>query len=96
MACNEGDYDSHRDHDRHAQGPVLQTPQLPRAANLMWESDCGMLPVVDASLKLIGILSLNDGALAAGEGASVRDRDVVDALQGICAHHPRGTDQASA
>lgn len=54
------------------------------------------LPVVDANRKLIGILSLNDIALAAGDNKSVRDRDVVDALQGICAHRPKGTDQAAA
>jgi CBS domain-containing protein len=54
------------------------------------------LPVVDMNRKLIGILSLNDIVLAAGESGPVRDRDVVGALQGICAHRPRGTDQAAA
>jgi CBS domain-containing protein len=54
------------------------------------------LPVVDADRRLIGILSLNDIVLAAGESGPVKDRDVVDTLQGICAHRPRGTDQAAA
>jgi len=54
------------------------------------------LPVVDVDRKLIGILSLNDIVLAAGESGSVKDRDVVAALQGICAHPPRDTDQAAA
>jgi len=54
------------------------------------------LPVVDANRTLVGILSLNDIVLAAGDHKAVRDRDVVDALQGICAHHHGSTDQAAA
>ena len=54
------------------------------------------LPVVDTNGKLIGILSLNDIALAAGDNEPVRDRDVVDALQRICAHRGGASDQAAA
>jgi CBS domain-containing protein len=43
------------------------------------------LPVVDANRTLIGIISLSDIALAAGDSRPVRDRDVVAALQRICA-----------
>jgi CBS domain-containing protein len=53
------------------------------------------LPAVDANRKLIGILSLNDIVLTAGDNKPVRDRDVMDALRSICAHR-RSTDQAAA
>jgi CBS domain-containing protein len=54
------------------------------------------LPVVDANRTLIGILSLNDIVLAAGDNKPVRDRDVVDGLQGICAHRHGSTADAAA
>jgi CBS domain-containing protein len=54
------------------------------------------LPVVDANRTLIGILSLNDIVRAAGGHKPVRDRDVVDALKDICAHHHGSTDQTAA
>jgi CBS domain-containing protein len=47
------------------------------------------LPVVGFGNSLLGVLSLNDILLAAGEGSSVQPRDVVETLQVICGqHHP--------
>ena len=82
--------------------PETCTPDttLAAAAKLMWttmkNTRVRRLPVVGANRTLIGILSLNDIVLAAGDNKPVRDRDVVDALQGICAHHHGSTDQAAA
>jgi CBS domain-containing protein len=45
------------------------------------------LPVVGFGNSLLGVLSLNDILLAAGEGSSVQPRDVVETLQAICGHH---------
>jgi CBS domain-containing protein len=66
------------------------------ALSTMKEARVRRLPVVDPSRKLIGILSLNDIVLAAGDSKPVRDRDVMDALRSICAHRRRSTDQAAA
>jgi CBS domain-containing protein len=62
----------------------------------MKEARVRRLPIVDANRKLVGIISLNDIALAAGDNKPVRDRDVVDALQSICAHCRKSTDRAAA
>jgi CBS domain-containing protein len=45
------------------------------------------LPVVDAAGTLLGVISINDVLLAAGANKPVRNEDVVDTLQAICAHH---------
>jgi CBS domain-containing protein len=45
------------------------------------------LPVVGFGTSLLGVLSLNDILLAAGEGSSVQPRDVIETLQAICGHH---------
>ena len=52
------------------------------------------LPVVDAEGRLLGIVSINDIVLAAGRRKPVRNEDVVDALQAICAPHRHDTDNA--
>ena len=54
------------------------------------------LPVVDAEGRLLGIVSINDIVLAAGRGKPVRNEDVVDALQAICAPHRHDADDAAA
>ena len=54
------------------------------------------LPVIDADRKLVGIVSINDIVLAAGRRKAVRNEDVVDALQAICAPHRHDTDDAAA
>ncbi len=38
---------------------------LNRAAQLMWENDCGSVPIVDSELKVIGMLTDRDICMAA-------------------------------
>lgn len=45
------------------------------------------LPVVGFGGTVLGIISMNDILLAAGPNKPVRNEEVVDTLQGICAHH---------
>jgi CBS domain-containing protein len=45
------------------------------------------LPVVGFGNTVVGILSLNDILLAAGADKTVRNEQVVETLQAICAHH---------
>jgi CBS domain-containing protein len=45
------------------------------------------LPVVGFAGTVLGIVSMNDILLAAGPSKPVRDDEVVDTLQAICAHH---------
>lgn len=45
------------------------------------------LPVEGFSGSILGIVSMNDILLAAGAGKAIRSDEVVDTLQGICAHH---------
>jgi len=45
------------------------------------------LPVVGFGGIVLGIVSMNDILLAAGSGKAVRNDEVVDTLQAICAHH---------
>jgi CBS domain-containing protein len=42
-----------------------QHDSLNRAAQLMWENDCGAIPVVDSDLKVIGMLTDRDICMAA-------------------------------
>jgi CBS domain-containing protein len=70
--------------------------EVEAALSTMKEACVRRLPVVDLNRRLIGILSLNDIVVAAGDNKPVRDRDVMEALQRICAHRVRSTDQAAA
>ena len=45
------------------------------------------LPVVGFGGIVLGIVSMNDILLAAGSGKAVRNDEVVDTFQAICAHH---------
>ena len=45
------------------------------------------LPVEGFGGTVLGVISLNDIALAAGAKKPVREADVVNTLQAICAHH---------
>jgi CBS domain-containing protein len=45
------------------------------------------LPVEGFSGTVLGIVSMNDILLAAGTSGEVRNDEVVDVLQAICAHH---------
>jgi CBS domain-containing protein len=45
------------------------------------------LPVEGVGGAVLGVISMNDILLAAGAQAPVRDEEVLDAFQTICAHH---------
>ena len=45
------------------------------------------LPVVGFGGTVLGIVSMNDIVLAAGEGGELTSEDVLDAFKAICAHH---------
>ena len=63
--------------------PRVTTPDatLAQAAKVMWESDCGMLPVIDTARKVIGVISDRDIALAlAVRGSKVHDAKVKEAM----------------
>jgi len=57
------------------------------ALGTMKERRVRRLPVV-AEGSLVGIISLNDLALAAGAGKPVQNEEIVDTLKAICAHRP--------
>jgi CBS domain-containing protein len=57
------------------------------ALAIMKQARVRRLPVVGFGETVLGILSMNDILLAAGADKGVSSEDVVDALQGICAHH---------
>lgn len=59
---------------------------LNRAAQLMWENDCGAVPVVDSDLKVIGMLTDRDICMAAyTQGVALADASVGSAMSGnIC------------
>jgi CBS domain-containing protein len=47
---------------------------LSQAARLMWENDCGSIPVVDADDRLVGILTDRDACMSAYfQGRSLRE-----------------------
>jgi CBS domain-containing protein len=50
-----------------ATDPKTCTPEdtLHRAAQTMWENDCGFLPVVDAKGRLVGVITDRDVCMAA-------------------------------
>ena len=54
------------------------------AEELMGSKQIRRLPVVDKSGKLVGILSVNDLALAAGEERAVKSDEVAATLASIC------------
>ena len=57
------------------------------ALETMKERRVRRLPVVGFGGTVIGIVSMNDLALAAGARKPVRETEVVNTLQAICAHH---------
>lgn len=63
--------------------PRVTTPDstLAQAAKVMWESDCGMLPVVDPARKVLGVISDRDIALAlAVRGANAYEAKVKETM----------------
>ena len=54
---------------------------LERAAQIMWECDCGCVPVVDDSAKVVGMITDRDICMAAyTRGAALRDISIESAM----------------
>lgn len=54
---------------------------LATAAQIMWENDCGAVPVVDQTGKLVGIITDRDLAMAAHlQNVSLRESRVANAM----------------
>lgn len=76
-------------------GEVVQTPAITcepeddvhAALATMKRHLVRRLPVEGFGGTVRGVISMNDILLAAGERTPVRDAEVVDAFQAICAHH---------
>jgi CBS domain-containing protein len=73
-----------------AQSPVVScAPEddVRDALALMKQARIHRVPVVGSGITVLGVLSLNDIVLAAGDGADIHADAIVDTLQAICAHH---------
>ena len=58
-----------------------QHDSLNRAAQLMWENDCGVVPVIDSDSKVIGMLTDRDICMAAyTQGVALVDASVGSAM----------------
>lgn len=57
------------------------------ALGLMKEHRIRRVPVVGLGGILLGIVSMNDILLTAGPRKAVRNDEVIDVLQAVCAHH---------
>ena len=76
-------------------GEVLQTPvytcgpddDVQTALETMKRHCVRRLPVEGFGGTVMGIVSMNDIVLTSGPRKPVRDAEVVDTLQAICAHH---------
>lgn len=66
---------------------------LNRAAQLMWESDCGAVPIVDAAGKLVGIVTDRDICMAAyTRGRALTELGVSSAMSaGVFSCRPTDT-----
>lgn len=54
---------------------------LAEAARIMWESDCGCVPVVDASGRVTGMITDRDICMSAYfKGATLREISIADAM----------------
>jgi CBS domain-containing protein len=57
------------------------TDTLATAAQIMWENDCGAVPVVDRDHRVIGIITDRDLAMAAQlQGVALHDSSVASAM----------------
>ena len=74
---------------------VVQTPvytcgpddDVQAALETMKQHCVRRLPVEGFGARFMGIVSMNDIVVAAGPRKPVRETEVVNTLQGICAHH---------
>jgi CBS domain-containing protein len=53
---------------------------LQRAAQLMWENDCGVVPVVDGAGRVVGMISDRDICMAAYTHGPLWQLSVLDAM----------------
>ncbi len=59
----------------------LPLDTLNRAAQLMWENDCGCIPVIDGEARVIGVLTDRDICMAAyTQGKTLGELPVVSAM----------------
>lgn len=76
-------------------GEVVRTPvytcrpedDVHAALATMKQHRVRRLPVEGFGGTVLGIISLNDILLVAGANTAVRDAEIVDTFQAICAHH---------
>ena len=47
-------------------GFISPTDSLARAADMMWQKDCGVVPVVDADKRVVGMITDRDICIAVG------------------------------
>jgi CBS domain-containing protein len=57
------------------------TQSLDEAAHVMWEGDCGVVPIVDEDGRLVGVVTDRDICMAAHfHGTSLRDIPIVEVM----------------
>ncbi len=61
---------------------------LQEAEALMQEAQVRRIPIVDASYRVVGLLSLNDIAVARDQQAPIQADEVANTLGAICSHRP--------
>jgi CBS domain-containing protein len=71
---------------------------LNRAAQIMWENDCGSVPVVDSDSKVIGMLTDRDICMAAyTQGIALVDASVASVMsRDVCVCNPSDNISAAA
>jgi CBS-domain-containing membrane protein len=70
---------------------------LQRAAQIMWEHDCGVVPIVDAERRLLGIVTDRDVCMAAyTRGHALSQISVSDVVTARRVHSVRETDSLEA
>ncbi len=68
----------------HTPGVCTTTDHLSRAAQVMWDRDCGSVPVLDGAGKLIGIVTDRDVCMAAyTQGRALHDIPVADVMSKV-------------
>ena len=66
---------------------ILNNDDVQKALEMMKQHRVRRLPVEGFGGTVVGVISMNDIALASGPRKPVRDTEVVSTLQAICAHH---------
>jgi CBS domain-containing protein len=76
----------------------FQHDSLNRAAQIMWENDCGAVPVIDADSKVVGMLTDRDICMAAyTKGVALKDAPVGGVMSRVvCVCNPGDNISAAA